>query len=93
VKDKASSPRAKSEARVVSMRRAAWDGGRLGLCDARRHHGINVVALRGQDGSGGARHPTYIALEWLQVRKEEIGRRIWSVATLESADPTAWGGR
>jgi hypothetical protein len=72
----ATSPRAKSEARIVLMRRVAWDGRRLGLCDAQGHHGINAVVLRGQDGSGGARHPAYIALEWLQVRKEEIGRGI-----------------
>jgi hypothetical protein len=33
------------------------------------HHGINAVALRGQDGSGGARHLAYIALEWLQSKE------------------------
>jgi hypothetical protein len=89
----ASSPRVKTKSRVVPMQRAARDGGRLGLCDVRRRHGINAVTVREQDGSGAARYPAYIALEWLQVRKEKIGRRIWSVATLESADPTAWGGR
>jgi hypothetical protein len=89
VKDTASSPRVKSEARVVPMRRAAWDGGRLGFTLTMTTFPSTKAATRRQDGSGGAQHPAYIALGWLQVRKEEIGRRIRSVMILESTDLTA----
>jgi hypothetical protein len=76
VKDMASSPRAKSEARVVPMRRAARDGRRLGFTLAVAVLTSITAASRGRDGGNWERHPTYIALEWFQVRKEEIGSRI-----------------
>jgi hypothetical protein len=89
VKDTASSPRVKSEARVVPMRRVARDGRRLGFTLEVTTFPSTIATTRRQDGSGGAWHPTYIALGWLQVRKEEIGRRIRSVMILESTDLTA----
>jgi hypothetical protein len=49
----ASSPRVKSESRMVQERRAARDGGWLGLCSVRGRYGVRLVAAREQDGAEG----------------------------------------
>jgi hypothetical protein len=53
----------------------------------------STAASRGWDGCGGVQHPTYIALEQFQERKEEIEARIRSVVNKERNPTPAWGGR
>jgi hypothetical protein len=70
----ANSPRVKTEPRLVLERRAARDGGQLGLCGVRRRHRVRAVAAREQDGAEGSGLGLYSSetcQEWKVEIKEE----------------------
>jgi hypothetical protein len=72
VKDMASSPRAKSEAKIVLVRCAAQDVGRLGFTLVVAVLPSVTADSRGRDGSGGVRELGINSPGVFQVRKEEI---------------------
>jgi hypothetical protein len=72
----ANSPRVKSRAwdgwkRCCPRYGGRWWRGRVS--SSWRRLGSAANAAKGMDGGSCARHPAYIALEWLQVRKVKIG--------------------
>jgi hypothetical protein len=82
----ANSPRARTKPMRNREKLAAWRGGRQRRDRApssRWHLGSSANAAKGLDGGGCAQHPWFYSPKAIQVRKREIGRRIWRRRFLE----------